>query len=261
MSTKPSANCDLLVKSTGPVTQVVFNRPACRNALTLSMYAELAAVCSEPPRGCRAIILTGAGDRAFAAGTDIRQFRAFRHADDFIGYEQEMDRVLNAIETCPVPTLAAIAGVCTGGGAMIATACDLRIATTDLRFGMPMAKTLGNTLSSRSLARLQALMGAPRVREMIFTSRLLEAREAQQAGVVTEVLADQVALMARAHALARQMSDQAPLTLRATKTLQYRLMHGMTEDEDMVLMCYQSRDFRQGLEAFLAKRKPDWQGE
>ena len=262
MSTRAqSAEPELRVESEGPVTRVVLNRPDYRNALTFSMYAELAAVCSDPPAGCRAMIITGAGGQAFAAGTDVRQFREFRGAEDYIAYEKEMDRVLGAVETCPVPTIAAMAGACTGGGGMIAAVCDLRIATADLRFGFPIARTLGNTLSSRSLLRLEALMGASRVREMIFTSRLMEAEEARQAGVVSEVLPDHAALMARAGALARQVADQAPLTLRATKTLQNRLLTGDTEDEDMVLLCYQSRDFRHGLEAFLAKRKPDWRGE
>ena len=256
-----TAEPELLVESAGPVTRVVLNRPESRNALTLSMYAGLAAVCSEPPEGCRAMIITGAGDRAFAAGTDVRQFLGFDGADDFIAYEKEIDRVLDAVETCPVPTIAALAGACTGGGGMIAAVCDLRIATADLRFGFPIARTLGNTLSSRSLARLEALVGAPRVREMIFTSRLLGSGEARQVGLVSEVLEDHAALLERAQALADEVAAQAPLTLRATKILQHRLLAGNTDDEDMVLMCYRSRDFRRGLEAFLNKRKPDWRGD
>lgn len=261
MTSQETASRELLVDSSGPVTRVTLHRPDSRNAMTFAMYAGLAAICSDPPPGCRAIVVTGAGDRAFAAGTDIRQFRDFSSAEDYLGYEQEIDRVLDAIETCPVPTIAAIAGACTGGGAMIAAVCDLRISTTDLKFGFPIARTLGNTLSSRSLARLGALMGAPRAREMIFTSRLLGAVEAREIGVVSEVLEDHGTLMARAESLAELVAGHAPLTLRATKTLQHRLLKGDDSDEDMVLMCYQSRDFRHGMEAFLNKRKPDWQGE
>ena len=261
MPSQDNATDELLVGSSGPVTRVTLHRPAYRNAMTFAMYAGLAAICSEPPEGCRAIVVTGAGDRAFAAGTDIRQFRDFTNAGDYLGYEQEIDRVLDAIETCPVPTIAALAGACTGGGAMIAAVCDLRIATADLKFGFPIARTLGNTLSSRSLARLGALMGAPRVREMIFTSRLIEADEARQIGVVSEIVDDHTALMARADQLAMQVANHAPLTLRATKILQHRLLKGDATDEDMVLMCYQSEDFRHGMEAFLAKQKPDWKGK
>ncbi len=144
---------------------------------------------------------------------------------------------------------------------MIAAVCDLRIAVRNLQFGFPIARTLGNTLSSRSLRRLEALLGAPRVREMVFTGRLMGACEALQIGVVTEVLEDHAALIKCAEELARLVASRAPLTLRATKTLQHRLRDGVTEDEDMVLMCYQSQDFRQGLEAFLDKREPNWQGE
>ncbi len=262
MSSKArTAESELLVESAGPVTRVVLNRPEYRNALTFAMYEGLAAACSAPPDGCRAMIITGAGDRAFAAGTDVRQFLGFEEDGDYIAYEQEIDRVLDAIETCPVPTIAAMAGACTGGGGMIAAVCDLRIAAADFRFGFPIARTLGNTLSSRSLARLEALVGAPRVREMIFTSRLIGSEEARQIGLVSEVLDDHAALMERAGALADLVAAQAPLTLRATKTLQHRLLAGNTDDEDMVLMCYRSRDFRRGLEAFLGKRKPDWRGE
>ncbi len=257
----PANEPELLVESHGAITRLTLNRPASRNAMTFAMYAQLAEICTSPPAGCRAMIVTGAGDRAFAAGTDIRQFRDFTGPADYLGYEQEIDRVLDAIETCPVPTIAAIAGACTGGGAMIAAVCDLRIATADLKYGFPIARTLGNTLSSRSLARLGALMGAPRAREMIFTSRLLGADEALSIGVVSEVLADHDALMARAEALAETVASHAPLTLRATKVLQHRLLKGDATDEDMVLMCYQSRDFRHGMEAFLAKEKPDWQGK
>jgi enoyl-CoA hydratase/carnithine racemase len=245
----------------GAILRVVLNRPEYRNALTFPMYRGLAQLCAEPPAGCRAMIIHGAGAQAFAAGTDIRQFRDLHRAEDFLGYEQEIDRVLDSIETCPLPTIAAISGACTGGGAMIAAVCDLRIADAALRFGFPIARTLGNTLSARSLSRLAALMGPARTREMIFTSRLVAAGEALRVGIVSEVLDDHGTLMARAQALAELVTAQAPLTLRATKTLQHRLLKGDYGDEDMVLQCYQSEDFRHGLESFLAKRKPAWTGK
>ena len=250
----------LRVTGVGSTVRVVLNRPRFRNALTFAMYRGLAALCKEPPPGCKAMVIQGAGDQAFAAGTDIRQFRDFHQAEDFLGYEQEIDRVLDAVETCPVPTIAAISGACTGGGAMIATVCDLRIADGTLQFGFPIARTLGNTLSARSLSRLGTLLGPARAREMIFTSRLMGAEEALQTGVVCEVVDGHEALNQRATALAEHVAEQAPLTLYATKILQHRLLRGSEEDEDMLLLCYQSADFREGLEAFLAKRKPGWSG-
>ena len=97
--------------------------------------------------------------------------------------------MLTILENCRVPTIAAIAGACTGGGAAIAACCDLRIAAQGARFGFPIAKTLGNCLSMANLARLSALIGAARVKEVIFTARLIEAEEAQRIGLVSEITA------------------------------------------------------------------------
>ncbi|MGB5706243.1 MAG: enoyl-CoA hydratase/isomerase family protein [Arenicellales bacterium] len=256
-----SDNQDLLLERDGEVAIVTLNRAQARNALTFEMYTGLAEFCASPPDGVKAIIVRGAGEKAFAAGTDIRQFRGFKTAQDAISYEQQIDWVLDTIETSPVPTIAAISGACTGGGAMIASVCDLRICAASLKFGFPIARTLGNTLSAQSLARLNVLVGAGRVREMIFTSRLVESDEASRIGIVSEVLDNAETLFQRATKLAQQLAGQAPLTLRATKVLQHRLLKQSIEDQDMLLMCYQSEDFKHGLEAFLDKRKPDWKGE
>lgn len=238
---------------------VTLNRPAARNALTFAMYERLADIAADPG-SARALILTGAGDKAFAAGTDIAQFREFRTAKDAIAYEAKLDRVLGALERCAVPTIAAVSGACTGGGAGIAAACDLRIAAANARFGFPIARTLGNCLSMGNLARLSALIGSARVLEMIFTARLLNAREALASGLVSEVVADQAGLMARAEELARQVAANAPLTLRATKEALRRMRDSLPPDEDLIRLCYTSEDFREGMEAFLGKRAPVWKG-
>lgn len=256
-----TTNEDLLFEKDGPVGLITFNRPEARNALTFAMYQHLVDICREPEDlGVKVLVLTGAGERAFAAGTDIAQFRSFTTDQHALDYEAQMDEVLGAVETCPLPTIAAIAGACTGGGAAIAAACDLRIATADLKFGFPIARTLGNCLSVANLARLTALLGAGRTREIIFTSRLVFAEEAAAVGLVSEVLEDHQALMKRAGALAELLAEQAPLTLRATKEGLRRLAQSEVEDADLILSCYTSADFREGLEAFLAKRKPNWQG-
>ena len=180
----------------------MFNRPQARNALTFAMYEELGPH-RDRSGSLRALVITGAGEKAFAAGTDIGQFRAFSSAEDAIAYEARLDRVLGALERCKVPTIAAIAGACTGGGAGIAAACDLRIAAANARFGFPIARTLGNCLSMANVARLAALIGPARVTEIIFTARLLNAEEARAAGLVSEVLPDHPALLERAAALAQ----------------------------------------------------------
>ena len=252
---------ELITREEDGIGRVVLNRPQARNALTFAMYDGVARYCAEPPPGVRAIIVSGAGGRAFAAGTDMTQFRGFSSPEHARDYERRMDRVLGAIERSPVPTIAALNGACTGGGAAIAACCDLRLASESLKFGFPIARTLGNCLSAANLARLSALMGAGRVREMIFLARLIGAEEAERIGLVSEVLADEDALMARAREMAETVAAMAPLTLRATKEALRRLRGAaQVEDADLIDLCYTSEDFREGMEAFLGKRKPEWKG-
>ena len=171
-----------------------------------------------------------------------------------------MERILGALEGCRVPTIAAIAGACTGGGGAIAACCDLRIGTADTKFGFPIARTLGNCLSVRNLARLSVLAGAHRVKEMILTARLIGAEEALRIGLLNETVKDRAELDARVEALAQDVAALAPLTLRATKEGLRRLPAATVPDSDLILMCYMSEDFREGMSAFLAKRPPKWQG-
>ena len=250
---------ELLYDIRDGIGHIVLNRPQARNALTFAMYERLAEIAADPGEA-RALILTGAGDKAFAAGTDIAQFRAFASADDAIAYEAKLDRVLGALERCPIPTIAAVAGACTGGGAGIAAACDMRIAAANARFGFPIARTLGNCLSMANIARLSALIGSARVIDMIFTARLLSASEAQAAGLVGEILPDRDALLSRATELANLIASHAPLTLRATKEAVRRLRDNLPPDEDLIRLCYTSADFKEGMEAFLTKRPPVWRG-
>jgi enoyl-CoA hydratase len=255
---------DLLYEVKDGIGRITFNRPQARNAMTFAMYDRLTEICTEAPdTGVRVLILTGAGEKAFASGTDISQFRAFDKPEDALGYEARIDRVLNALETCPVPTIAAIAGACTGGGAGMAACCDLRVATANARFGFPVARTLGNCLSMSNYVRLHALVGPAKVKEMVFTARLIEAPEAKSIGLVTEVLDDHAAMLARAEALATHIAKLAPLTLRATKEAMRRIKERMIppEGKDLILMCYMSKDFREGMDAFLNKRAPEFNGE
>ncbi len=253
---------EILVDRDGAVMTITLNRPEKFNALTFPMYARLAELCSGVPADVRAIVITGAGGKAFAAGTDINQFRAFKSPEDGLGYEKRVDEILSAIEKCPVPVIAAIAGACTGGGGAIAACCDMRIATRDMKFGFPIARTLGNCLSATSLQRLTALIGTARTVDIVFTSRLMPAEECLAAGLVTELLDDHAALMTRAKALAQQIAGYAPLTLSTTKVLMRRIREAApkVDDHDLVAKVYTSADFREGLDAFLTKRKPAWTG-
>ena len=260
----PLANNDLRYEIRDGIGRITFNRPEAHNAFTFQMYERLGEICqhAEHDSSVRVLVLTGAGGKAFSAGTDISEFKAFSTPEDALDYEARMERLLSALERSRIPTIAAIAGVCTGGGAAMAACCDLRIGAANARFGMPIGRSLGNCLSMANYVRLAALLGPARLKEIIFTARLIEAEEARAIGLLSEVLPDYAALQARADELARIVASQAPLTLRATKEALRRIRVKLSaeEDRDLILMCYTSRDFREGMDAFLNKRAPKWTG-
>ena len=260
----PAASEDLLYEVTDGIGRVTFNRPQARNAFTFAMYERLAQICQEAneDRGIKVLVFTGAGDKAFASGTDINQFRAFKAPEDALDYEERIDRVLGVLENCRVPTVAAISGACTGGGAAVALCCDLRVGTKTTRMGFPIARTLGNCLAMSNIGRLSALVGPARVKDLIFTARLVGAEEAHAIGLLTEVVEDLPALQQRADEVAKLIASHAPLTLQATKQALARMQHRLSREEgrDLILLCYMSGDFREGLDAFLSKRAPQWKG-
>ncbi len=265
MSAPTEPSNDMLFDLADGIGRVTFNRPQARNAFTFAMYERLAQICEQAnaDKAIKVLIFQGAGDKAFASGTDINQFRAFTTPQHALDYETRIDRVLTQLEECRVPTVAAINGACTGGGAGIAACCDIRIGTKTTRIGFPIARTLGNCLSTSNISRLSALIGPARVKDIIFTARLVEADEAAAVGLLNEVLDDIPALQQRVGELALLIASNAPLTLNATKQALARLQRRLSreEGEDLILMCYMSRDFREGLDAFLNKRAPQWKGE
>ena len=260
-----AASQDMLFDVKDGIGWVTFNRPQARNAFTFAMYERLAEIAKQAneDKAIKVLVFQGAGDKAFASGTDINQFRAFKGPEDALEYEGRIDRVLGVLETCRVPTIAAINGACTGGGAGIAACCDLRIGTKTARIGFPIARTLGNCLSMSNLSRLTALVGPARVKDLIFTARLVEAPEAAALGLLTEVVEDGAALQTRTAEVAKLIAGHAPLTMNAIKQGLARLQHRLTREEgqDLILMCYLSQDFREGMDAFLNKRPPQWKGE
>jgi enoyl-CoA hydratase len=255
---------ELLLEQIDAVLLITFNRPQARNALTFAMYEGVAAAIRSitPESSVKVVVIIGAGDKAFAAGTDISQFQSFNEAKDAIAYEHSISKILSVIEQCSVPTIAAVAGACTGGGFGIAACCDIRLCTADAKFGVPIARTLGNCLSLSTHARLADLLGVSRVKDLLITSRLMDATEMRWAGVVTEVLADAAELKLRAFALAVQIAEQAPLSMQVTKESLFALQAPIDTklEEELFLKAYMSEDFAEGVAAFLEKRRPRWLG-
>jgi enoyl-CoA hydratase len=246
----------------GPVAHVTFDRPAARNAMTWTMYQQLGAACERIARDAeiRVAVFRGAGGKAFVAGTDIAQFRDFKGAEDGVKYEEVMARQLAAVEELPIPTLAVIEGWAIGGGLAIATACDLRIATPGSRFGVPIARTLGNCLSVENIAMIVAAFGLARTKRMLLLAETLPAEEALTAGFVSEVVPAE-GLDARVAEVCARLAANAPITMRVTKEAIRRLLHaGLPAGEDLIRECYGSRDFRIGVDAFVEKREPRWTG-
>ena len=265
MNAPATANEDLIYSFEDGIARLTFNRPQARNALTFAMYEQMASICESinADHSVKALILTGAGDKAFASGTDISQFRAFKTAQDALDYEARIDRVLGTLEQCRVPVIAAIAGACTGGGAGIAACCDIRIGTEATRIGFPIARTLGNCLSMSNISRLVSLIGPARTKDLIFKARLVEAPEALALGLLNEIVPDVETLQRRAREMAQLVAGHAPLTMETAKEAVLRLRRTLSREEgqDLILKAYMSEDFREGMEAFLNKRKPNWKGK
>jgi len=255
---------ELLFEQDGAIARVTFNRPEARNAMTWAMYDGLVEACEkvDADADVRVLILRGAGGKAFVAGTDISQFQTFRTPEDALEYEHRLDRVIARLEAVTKPTLAMIEGPAAGAGAVIALTCDLRYCTPESQIGVPIARTLGNCLSIANYARLMDLLGPARTKELLFRSRLISATEAHQLGLVNEIVpADR--LFEHVSAVANEIAARAPITLRATKEAIRRLQvqRRAVDGDDLTVLAYMSEDFREGVAAFLGKRKPSFRGK
>ena len=254
----------IVVERDGAIVTLTFNRPEARNAMTWEMYRRLGEVCDEVDRddSVRVLVLRGAGGKAFVAGTDIAQFRTFSNGDDGLRYERDVGEFVARVARVNKPVIAQIEGFAVGGGFGIAAACDLRLATPDARFGAPIARTLGNCLSIHAYARYLELLGPSRLKELIFTARLMTADEARTAGFVHEIV-DAERIGARVRELAEQVASHAPITLMVTKEAIRRIHESrvLPDGDDLIAKTYGSADFREGVRAFVEKRPPRWTGK
>ena len=244
------------------VAIVTVNRPEARNALTWDMYDAIVEACdkAEADPDVRVLIIRGS-DGAFAAGTDIKQFRDFDTGDDGVAYEKRLDAVIERIERLTIATIAEIDGPAAGGGCAIAMACDLRICSERARFGVPVSRTLGNCLSMANTARMVDLIGPALTRDLLLTGRMIDARDAHAAGLASLVMPS-AELEQETFKIAAELSTRACSTIVATKKMLTRLREHRRPPagaaDDIIRECYASKEFREGVTAFLEGRKPNW---
>jgi enoyl-CoA hydratase/carnithine racemase len=253
----------VLVERDGAVVTLTFNRPEARNAMTWAMYQRLFEACEEVDAddSIRVLVLKGAGGKAFVAGTDIGQFAEFKSGEDGLRYERESNEYMGRIARVKKPVIAQIQGFAVGGGFGIAAGADVRIATPDASFGVPIARTLGNCLSMQAYARFMDLLGPSRLKEMLITARLLSADEALAAGFVHQIVAAEN-IDAHVRELAGRVASHAPITLWVTKEAVRRIQASrpLPDGDDLIATTYGSADFHEGVRAFIEKRPPRWTG-
>lgn len=229
------------------------------------MYDALVEACERVDANAdtRTFVIRAVGD-AFCTGTDISQFEGFSNRNDGIEYERRLEQCVARLEAVTVPTIAQVEGIAAGGGCAIALACDLRVCSKAARFGVPIARTLGNGLSFENCARLVEHFGLPRTRSLLMTGAFIDAAEAFACGVVTR-MAEPGDIPKVVDELCAAIARNAPLTIRAARAAMAELSAdrrvGSEDVAKLVADCYASADFREGVAAFLAKRPPKFTGQ
>jgi enoyl-CoA hydratase/carnithine racemase len=233
------------------VAWVTFSRPEAHNAMTWDMYDQLVDACEriDEDATVRVAVFAGAGGKAFVAGTDIRQFTAFETGQDGLDYERRIDAVLDRLEAVRKPTVALVEGFAMGSGFAIAASCDLRVITADAKFGMPIARTVGNCLSMGNYARLAAAVGSPRLKDVIFRARTIYAQEALDIGFVSAIV-ERDTLDEFVSDLCAKLADHSATTLWVTKEALRRARY-VPEGDDLIREAYGSEGFRANVRAFL----------
>jgi len=254
----------ILLERDGDIATVVLNAPEKLNALSADSWVRLGEVMSElsADDGLRCVVIRGAGDKAFAAGADISEFETVRtdpkRATD---YGKMVAKTMHAVFQCRHPSVALIKGACVGGGLEIASCCDLRIAGEGARFGIPINR-LGLVVSYSEFRMLLALVGRAAALEILLEGRIWGAEEALRKGLVNRVVPDDE-VEPDAMKTARRIADGAPLVARWHKKFANRMMDPAPisdADNEESYACFATEDYRIGVDAFLAKKKPEFKG-
>ncbi len=254
----------VLLQRDGAIATIVLNRPDKRNALTLEMWERLGARLAEVDAddSLRCLILRGAGEAAFAAGADIAEFPALRaSAAQAKAYAERMEPALHGLKHCRHPSVAMILGACSGGGLELAALCDIRICGEGARLGIPINR-IGHALPYPGLEALVALIGRAGAAELLLEGRVLTASEAQARGLVQRVLPD-AEVEAEVRATAARIAAGAPLAARLHRACLNRLEDPAplsAAEAELPYSACDSADYREGIEAFVAKRPPRFRG-
>ena len=256
---------EVLVRRDGDIATVTLSNPGKLNALDLAMWKRLGEAMRELDRDktLRCVVVRGAGNDAFAAGADIAEFEKTRNNSRVARkYGGQLEKTMGALAACRHPIVAMIHGACVGGGLEVASQCDLRICGTSSRFGIPINK-LGLVVGYIEMKGLVDLVGRAAAMEILLEGRILSSTEAKDMGLVNRVVADDK-VEEEALAAARRIANGAPLVARWHKKFARRLASPRpvgAKERNEAYDCYDTEDFREGVSAFLAKRKPEFRGK
>ena len=257
----------ILLEVSGALATVTFNRPERRNAITFDMWHQLQRlmVDLQADPQVRVLLFRGAGEDAFAAGADINEFATHRNnAAKATLYNTAFDAAMDAAERVGKPTICLIKGACVGGGCEFTTACDIRIAADNARFGVPIAR-LGLPVGFREMRRLVRLIGPAKTMELLLTADLIPAAEAHRLGLINHVV-PLAGVEAFTYAMAERIAALAPVVHRVHKEIVQIVMDhpGLTsltpEQQALAVSPFDTEDFQEGWRAFLEKRTPRFHG-